>query len=88
MIGSVVLAETLQQMSPTHAPVETMQLRLGHESVVFSLRSHTQFQDLVKLRFLMSPRRKNSLREKEIGKKWICLEENALHRQNEGHLQR
>ena len=28
----------------------------------------------MKLRFLMSHRRKNSVRDKVIGKKWICLE--------------
>jgi len=30
-------------------------------------------QDLVKLRFLMSHHRENSLRNKEMGKKWIYL---------------
>ena len=41
----------------------------------------TLFQDLIKLRFLMSHRRKNSLRDKMIGKKWIYLERNTFHRQ-------
>ena len=36
---------------------------------VFQLRSHIWFQDLMKLRFLMSHRRKNSVRGKVIGKK-------------------
>ena len=55
---------------------------------VFQLRSHTWFQDLMKLRFLMSHRRKNSVRDKVIGKKWIDLERNTLHRQSVGHLRR
>ena len=45
-------------------------------------------QDLVKLRFLMSPRRKNSVRDKVIGEKWIYLKRNTLHRQSVGHLRR
>ena len=49
----------------------------------------TWFQDLMKLRFfffflklrfLMSHVRKNSVRDKVIGKKWIYLERNTLHR--------
>ena len=44
--------------------------------MVFQLRSHTRFWDLVKLRFLMSHRRKNSVRDKVTGKKWIYLERN------------
>ena len=36
---------------------------------------------------LMSHRRKNSVRNKVIGKKWIYLERNTLHRQNVGHLE-
>ena len=34
----------------------------------------------MKLRFLMSHHRKNSVRDKVIGKKWIYLERNTLHR--------
>ena len=34
----------------------------------------------MKLRFLMSHHRKNSVRDKVIGKKWTCLERNTLHR--------
>ena len=49
---------------------------------VFQLRSCTWFQDLMKLMFLMSQRRKNSVRDKVIGKKWIYLERNTLHRQS------
>ena len=37
-------------------------------------------QDLLKLRLLMSHGRKNSVRDKVIGKKWIYLERNTLHR--------
>ena len=65
-----------------------MQLRLGLEPTVFELRSHTWSQDLMKLRFLMSYHRKNSVRDKVIGKKWIYLEGNTLHRQSVGHLRR
>ena len=38
-------------------------------------------QDLLKLRLLMSHGRKNSVRDKVIGKKWIYLERNIIHRQ-------
>ena len=47
---------------------------------VFQLRSHTWFQDLMKLRFLMCHHRKNSVKDKVTGKKWIYLERNTLHR--------
>ena len=53
---------------------------------VFQLRSQTCFQDLMKLRFLVSHCRKNSLKEKVIGKRWIYLERNTLHRQSAGQL--
>ena len=49
--------------------------------MVFQLRSQIWFQDLMKLRFLMSHRGKNSVRDKVIGKKWIYSERNTLHRQ-------
>ena len=52
------------------------------------MRSHSWFQDLMKLRFLMSYHRKNSVRDKVIGKKWIYLERNTLHRQSVGHFKR
>ena len=42
----------------------------------------------MKLRFLMSHRWKNSVRDRVIGKKWICLERDMLHRQSVAHLQR
>ena len=46
----------------------------------------TWFQDLMKLRFLMSHRRKNSVRDKVIGKKWIYSdsERNTFRRQSVG----
>jgi len=34
----------------------------------------------MKLRFLMSHRRKNSVGNKPIGKKWIYLKRNTLHK--------
>ena len=42
----------------------------------------TWFQDLMKLRFLMSHHRKNSVRDKVMGKKWIYSdsERSTLHR--------
>ena len=42
----------------------------------------------MKLRLLMSQRRKNSERDKVIGKKWVYLERSTLHRQSVGHLRR
>ena len=47
----------------------------------------TWFQDLMKLRFLMSHRRKNSVRDKVIGKKWIYsdTERRTLHRESAGY---
>ena len=57
----------------------------------------TWFQDLMKLRFLswkrqqdalMSHCRKNSVRDKVIGKKWIYLERNTFHRQSIGHYRK
>ena len=60
-------------------PTETTHLRLGPEptwpkSTVFQLRSHSWFWDPMELRFLMSHCRKNSVRDKVIGKKLIYLE--------------
>ena len=42
----------------------------------------TWFQDLMKLRFLMSHHRKNSVRDKVIGKKWLYsdTDKNTPHR--------
>ena len=37
-------------------------------------------QDLLKLRFLMSCHRMNSVRDKVIGKKWIYIERKTFHR--------
>ena len=48
--------------------------------MVLQLRSHTLFQNLMKLRLLMSHHRKKSVREKVIGKKWIYLERNIVQR--------
>ena len=45
----------------------------------------TWFQDLMKLRFLISHHRKNSVRDKVIGKKWIYLDtERSTLLQTEG----
>ena len=47
----------------------------------------TWFQELTKLRFLMSHCRKNSVRDRVIGKKWIYSdsERSTLHRQSVSH---
>ena len=42
----------------------------------------------MKLRFLMSHGRKNSVRDKVIGKKWVYLERYTFHRHSVGHLRR
>ena len=57
-----------------------LKLRLNVEPMVFQLTSHTWFQDIMKPRFWMSLHRNNSVRDKVIGKKWIYLERNTLHR--------
>ena len=54
--------------------------RLGLESIVFSLKSCIRSQDLMKLRFCMSHHRKNSVRDKVVGKKWIYLQRYTFHR--------
>ena len=48
---------------------------------------HTWSQDLMELRFLMSHHRKNSVRDKVTGKKWIYSDSErlTLHRQNVDH---
>ena len=52
-----------------------------------AITHRTWFQDLMKLRFLMSHRRKNSVGDKVIGKEWIYSESerSTLHRQSVGH---
>ena len=67
--------------------VETIYLRLGLEPTCWdsdpAKTNGTWFQDLMKLRFLMSHHRKNSMRDKVIGKKWIYADSqrSTLHRQ-------
>ena len=46
----------------------------------FFLESLTWYLNLLRLRFLMSHHRKNSVRDKVIDNKWIYLERNTLHR--------
>ena len=38
------------------------------------------FLDLLRLRFFVSQHRKNSVRDKVMGKKWIYLERNTFNR--------
>ena len=45
----------------------------------------TSFQELMKLRFSMSYRRENSVRDTTIGKKWIDSERNTFRRQSVSH---
>ena len=45
----------------------------------------TWFQDLMKLRFLMSRGRKNSARDKVVGEKWIYSDTEAHSRASVGH---
>ena len=63
-----------------------MHLRLGLEPTCWDLnpaKTHSLPTDIthlvlgLKLRFLMSHCRKNSVRDKVIGKKWIYLERNT-----------
>ena len=86
-------------LNPRGRDLNPAKIRIGtwtHEAgtwtwpkpTVFQLRSHTWFQNLMKLRFLMSHRRKNSVRDKVIDKKWIYLERNTLHRQECGPSQK
>ena len=74
--------------SHSHGTQTQPEVRLGLELTVFELKSLTQCQDLLKLRFFMSHGRKNSMREKVIDKKRICLERYTFHRQNAIHLRR
>ena len=67
------------QQAWVRIPTADVQLRLGLEHTVFQMSSHILSHDLMKLRFLMSRCRKNSVRDKVIGKKWIYLERNILH---------
>lgn len=60
--------------------------QIGIESSVLSLRSYTCSQDLLKFRFFMSWYRKNSVRDKGIGKKGMYLERHPLHMLSVGHL--
>ena len=66
----------------------TAHLRLELEPTVFELRSHTGPQNFIKLRFFVSHRRKNSVGDKVIGKKWTSLEPYTFHRQNAVCLRR
>ena len=53
---------------------------------VFQVSSQTWFQDVMNLRFLMYHCRKNSVRDKVIGKKWIYsdTDRSTLQRQSVG----
>ena len=66
------LLGTLTNVAGTQAQSKPM--------VFLQLRSKIWFQNLMKLRFLMSHRGKNSVRDKVIGKKWIYSERNIPHR--------
>ena len=56
-----------------------------HEQDLNPAKTHgTWFQDLMKVRFLMSLHRKNPVREEVIDKKWIIYRGNTPHRQGVG----
>ena len=59
--------EARTQIQPKH--------RLGLAPVIFSLVSLAWCLDLLRLRFFVSHCRKNSVRDKVIGKKWILFRE-------------
>ena len=63
------------------ARTRTHSARTRTRSKPMALRWHAWFLDSMKLRFLMSHHRKNSVRDKAIGKQWIYLERNTLCRQ-------
>ena len=63
-------------------------LARGSESTSFYSTILVNPLIILKLKFLMSYHRKNSVRDKVIGKKWIYLERNTFHRQSVGHLRR
>ena len=73
-----------QDSAKTQVGTQTYVARTQFQSkpTLFQLRPQTWFQDLKKLLFLMSHCRKNSVRDKGIGKKSIYLERNTLHRQD------
>ena len=45
-------------------------------------------ETLKELKFFMSQHRKNAVKDKVMGKKWIYLDRHTLHRQNAVHLKR
>ena len=53
---------------------------LGLEPMIFQLESLTWYLDFLRLRSFASHHRKNSVRDKVVGKKWIYSERNTLHR--------
>ena len=73
------------RLEPSQNPAWDLNPRVWDENPV-KIHS-TWFQDLMKLRFLISHHRKNSVRDKVIGKKWIYpdSERSTLHRQSVGH---
>ena len=54
----------------------------GLALTIFQLKPCNSSQLLLKFRFFMSRQRKNSARDKEIGKKWIYLEDTCLYSPN------
>ena len=61
------------------SPSSGVTMSRGCESRAASIHS-AKFQDLMRLRFLMSHCRQNSVRDEVKAKKWIYLERNILHR--------
>ena len=70
----------LEPMCWDSTPAKTL---LGTQTHMAETQTHgTWFQDLMKLWFLMSHHRKNSVRDKVVGKNWIYsdTERSSLHR--------
>ena len=87
---SVTLHPPRNRLPPTGTRTQTKS-SLGLKPTWLGLnpaQTHsTWFQDPVKFRFLVSHHRKNSVRDKVIGKKWFYsdAERGTLHRQSAGH---
>ena len=86
--GDIQWAGETAQFSCTGWDSKQPKPKLGLKPTFFSSKSHTWSQDLMKLRFFTSQHRKNSVRDKVIGEKWIYLERDTFHRQDVVHLKK
>ena len=89
LCGSIETVQLRWDLNPRAGTWTQPKPRLGFEPMVFLIEiTHLVSKLKMKLRFLMSPCRKNSVRDKVIGKKWIYLKRYTFHRQNVVHLKR